>query len=116
MKKVFLATLATSLIASSSFAFEPYKLNDYGKFKEQSKTLDMKKLVKNGKLEDVVLFDGRTINIEQDVDSLNFYDNRIDFLELRNGEIVDRLDIDQIEINLGGRTQRLLATGVDGGG
>ncbi|WP_419168794.1 hypothetical protein [Halobacteriovorax sp.] len=76
----------------------------------------MKKLVKDGSLKDVVLLDARTINIEQDVDSLNLYDNKIDFLELSDGEIVDRLDIDQLEINLGGRTHRLLATGVDGGG
>jgi len=116
VKKIFLATLATSLIASSSFAIEPVYLSGYAQYEERSNKVDMNKLVEDGKLEDVVLFDGRTINIEQDVDSLNLYENRIDFLELRDGEIVDRLDIDQLQINAGSRAIRLMARGVDGGG
>ena len=116
MKKVLLATLATSLIASHSFAYEPINTTDYAKLAEQFKKMNMSKLISNKKLEDVVLFDGRTINIKQDVDSLNLYNNKIDYLELRSGEIVDRLDIHQLQINLGGRVQRLMATGVDGGG
>ena len=84
------------------------------KLAEQFKTMNMSKLISNQKLDDVVLFDGRTINIKQDVDSLHLYNNKIDYLELRSGEIVDRLDIHQLQINLSGRVQRLI--GVDGGG
>lgn len=114
MKKLLLATLATSLIASNSFAYEPLKATDYAKLAEQFKKINMSKLVSSKNLKDVVLFDGRMINIKQDVDSLNLYNNKIDYIELHSGEIVDRLDIHQLQINLSGRVQRLI--GVDGGG
>lgn len=62
-----LTTLAVSLFSLSSFAFTGLK--------------------------SVVLFDGRIINLKSDVQGLSLNQGQIDYLELQNGEIVDRTDI-----------------------
>ena len=52
MKKVLLATLATSLIASHSFAYEPINTTDYAKLAEQFKANEL--------LDDLAETHGRT--------------------------------------------------------
>lgn len=86
-----LTTLAVSLFSLSSFAFTGLK--------------------------SVVLFDGRIINLKSDVQGLGLNQGQIDYLELQNGEIVDRTDIrsliPQNKIENQNSRSRI---GVDGGG
>ena len=85
-----LTTLAVSLFSLSSFAFTGLK--------------------------SVVLFDGRIINLS-DIQGLSLNQGQIDYLELQNGEIVDRTDIrslmPQNKIENQNSRSRI---GVDGGG
>lgn len=85
-----LTTLAVSLFSLSSFALTGLK--------------------------SVVLFDGRIINLS-DIQGLSLNQGQIDYLELQNGEIVDRTDIrslmPQNKIENQNSRSRI---GVDGGG
>ena len=47
----------------------------------------------------IFLLDGRSIDLERDVESIRFYDGRIDYIELFGGEIIDRMDIDPLPLD-----------------
>ncbi len=99
MKKLFFTILSSSVIASTVMANEPF---------------DLSKLVSKS-LKEVQLLDGRKLDFKKEVERLHLYDNKIDYLELLNGEIVDRTDIQTLRL-LDNHTMILRATGVDGGG
>ena len=88
---IILSTLALSLFSVNSFAITNLKT--------------------------VILWDGRVINFNADVLGLRLNNGNIEYLELQNGEIVDRTDIrsfipsNRIE-NQNSRSR----IGVDGGG
>lgn len=86
-----LSTLVATLFSFSSFAFTDFK--------------------------SAVLFDGRVIDLGSDVLSLNLNQGNIDFLELQDGEIVDRTDIRSLipQNKLEDQNSRS-RIGVDGGG
>lgn len=84
-------TLAATLFSFSSFAFADFK--------------------------SAVLFDGRVIDLKTDVLSLNLNQGNIDYLELQNGEIVDRNDIRSLILQNKHDSQNSRSRiGVDGGG
>ena len=63
------------------------------------------------------LFDGRVIDLETDVINSDYYQGQIDYLELQNGEIVDRTDIKKIILQNKIQNQNSRSRiGVDGGG
>jgi len=99
MKKLFFTIISSSLIATSVFP------NDQLRTK-----LDLSTVFK-----DAMLRDGRSIDFKKEVERLHLYENKIDFLELYNGEIVDRTDIQTLRL-LDAHSLILKATGVDGGG
>ena len=86
-----LTTLVATLFSYSSFAFTGFK--------------------------SAVLIDGRVIDLGSDVLSLNLNQGELDFLELQNGEIVDRTDIRSLmpQNKLEDQNSRS-RIGVDGGG
>lgn len=95
MKKMILFTITTSLIASNAFAISQQ--------------------IQAPNIKTITLFDGRLINNKLDIKRIHLYDEQVDFLELKDGEIIDRSDIDQIQFS--NRESFVLAsTGVDGGG
>ncbi|MDP7319181.1 MAG: hypothetical protein QF441_01170 [Bacteriovoracaceae bacterium] len=92
MKKLIFMTLTSTLILASSLGFCAEKD------------------------EEVKLYDGRVINLQKDVQTIHTYNNAIDFLELNDGEIVDRTDILEKEHKLNQRHDNLAkARGIDGG-
>ncbi|HAZ13265.1 MAG: hypothetical protein A2X86_00445 [Bdellovibrionales bacterium GWA2_49_15] len=99
MKKMIFTFVTTALLASSSFAQDL-----------SNTTIELSKTIKEAKL-----FDGRKVDFQKEVEKLHLFDNKIDFLELRSGEIVDRTDIRSIQL-LDSHRMILKATGVDGGG
>lgn len=99
MKKLIFTILSSSVIASTAMANEPF---------------DLAKLVSKS-LKEVQLLDGRKLDFKKEVERLHLYDNKINYLELLNGEIVDRTDIQTLRL-LDNHTMILRATGVDGGG
>lgn len=99
MKKLIFTILSSSVIASTAMANEQF---------------DLTKLVSKS-LKEVQLLDGRKLDFKKEVERLHLYDNKIDYLELLNGEIVDRTDIQTLRL-LNNHTMILRATGVDGGG
>ncbi len=99
MKKLILTILSSSLIASSAFA---------------NQTLDLTKIVSKN-LKEVSLLDGRKIKFKKEVEKLHLYDGKIDYLELLNGEVVDRTDIQSLQF-LDANKLMMARTGVDGGG
>jgi hypothetical protein len=68
-------------------------------------------------IKSAVLFDGRVIDLNTDVINSNYYQERIDYLELQSGEIVDRTDIKKFILSnrLPNQNSRS-RIGVDGGG
>lgn len=68
-------------------------------------------------IKSAVLFDGRVIDLKTDVVNSNYYQDRIDYLELQSGEIVDRTDIKRFILSdkLTNQNSRS-RIGVDGGG
>ena len=95
MKKMILFTITTSLIASNAFAINQQ--------------------IQAPNIKTITLFDGRLINNKLDIKHIHLYDEQVDFLELKDGEIIDRSDIDQIQFsNI--ESFVLASTGVDGGG
>ncbi len=99
MKKIFLITF----IISSTYVFAGREL-----FNLQSNTPES--------IQRINLIDGRVITPSKDVDTIYFPNSSLEYIELNSGEIIDRLDIESIEINLPNGEFRVLATGVDGGG
>ncbi len=99
MKAFAFSFITSSLLASSAFAQE------FVISKSEAPKL----------IEEARLFDGRRIDFKNDVERTHLFDRKIDFLELKTGEIVDRSDILSIKLpNAHGSI--LKATGVDGGG
>ena len=99
MKKLIFTILSSSMIASSAFAYE---------------TLDLTKLISKN-MKEVKLLDGRKIDFQKEVERLHLYDSKIDYLELLNGEIIDRTDIQSVRF-LHADKLMMARTGVDGGG
>ncbi len=99
MKALLLTFMTTTLLASSAFADESVFTSS-----------DAAKLIKEARLHD-----GRKIEFKRDVERLHLFDNKIDYFELKNGEIVDRSDIFSIK-RPDSHGLILKATGVDGGG
>ncbi|HAZ12493.1 MAG: hypothetical protein A2X86_19745 [Bdellovibrionales bacterium GWA2_49_15] len=65
-------------------------------------------------IEEARLFDGRKIDFKNDVERTHLFEHKVDFLELKSGEIVDRSDI--LSIKLPDANRAILdAFGVDGG-
>jgi len=99
MKALLITFLTTTLVASTSFAQESVIISN-----EIAKAI-----------EEANLHDGRVINFKKEVERLYLNNKKIDYFELRNGEIVDRTDIRSIKLPDSHR-HILKATGVDGGG
>lgn len=107
MKKLIFTILSSSMIASSAMANNTLKMA----------SLDMGKLVSTQKLKEIKLLDGRTLNFQKEVERLHLYENKVDYLELLNGEVVDRTDIQALRLlDVNNHMMVLRATGVDGGG
>ena len=99
MKKIIFTFVTTALVASSLFA-------------QDSNTFSIEQ---SNPIKEANLFDGRKVDFQKEVDKLHLYDHKIDYLELRTGEIIDRTDILSIKF-LDSHGMILKATGVDGGG
>jgi len=65
----------------------------------------------------IALFDGRSIDLKKDVETVYLYNKKLDYLELKSGEIVDRTDITKlIAKGLRNPISTIQMIGVDGGG
>lgn len=99
MKNLVLTILASSLISSSPLAY----MNS-----------NMPKLAPSTIVE-ALLKDGRLVDFKKEVEELHIFNNKIDYIELTTGEIIDRLDIEKIK-HRNPHSGIEKATGVDGGG
>ena len=99
MKKLLVTIISSSILSFSALA---------------SERLDLSKFV-NSDLQGARLFDGRSIDFKKEVEAIHLYKKQIDYIELLNGEVVDRTDIKLIQL-LDRKKLMLVKTGVDGGG
>ena len=96
MKKLLFTIVSSIMITSSAFSSDLVKL-------------DPNKIVK------VNLFDARSLNFKSQVKGFGLHKNKLDFLELKSGEIVDRTDIDSYQF-YHSNSLMMARLGINGGG
>mgnify|MGYP003975016507 CR=1 FL=1 len=96
MKKLLFTILSSFVIASSSYADQNFKIEQF-------------------KLVEASLFDGRKINFKKHVKEVLFLESEIDYLELNSGEVVDHTDISAFTF-FHADNLMMARVGVDGGG
>ena len=99
MKKMFLSFFIMVAISSSAYS-EVAELS--------SKNAELN-------IEAFKLFNGRVIKLKESVHKVYFFKGKLDFVELKDREVIDRTDIISIKRNDESK-ETFAAAGVDGGG
>lgn len=99
MKKLLLTIISSTVVASTAMANDRLAMPQFS--------------LEN--LREVQLIDGRRLNSSTEVERVHLYNNKVDYLKLYNGEIVDRTDILILNFR---HAQKLMTArvGVDSGG